>query len=97
MFEFQWNALRVGDRIAVHDDLDAGFQLNEGVVHIVGARSHAVNDVAIRLDNLETAVQRPRRRAVHLLPLNDRPPCWRCEASAARSASGDQTGWIVAA
>jgi hypothetical protein len=97
VFEFQWNALRVGDRVAVHDDLDARFELSEGVVHIVGTRSHAVNDVAIRLDNGETATQHPRRHAVHLLPLDDRPPCWRCEASAARSALGDQAGWIVAA
>jgi hypothetical protein len=97
VFEFQWNALRIGDRVAVHDDLDAGCQLSEGVVRIVGTRSHAVNDVAIRLDNLETAVQRPRRHAVHLRPLNDRPPCWRCEASAAQSAAGGQAEWIVAA
>ena len=38
MFEFQWNALRVGDRVAVHDDLDDGFELAEGVVHIVETR-----------------------------------------------------------
>jgi hypothetical protein len=97
VFEFQWNALKIGDRVAVHDDLDAGFQLSAGVVQIVGTPSHAVNDVAIRLDNLETAVQRPRRHAVHLLPLNDYPPCWRCEASATQSESGGQAGWIVAA
>jgi hypothetical protein len=97
VFEFQWNALRVSDRVAVHDDLDGGFQLREGVVHIVETRSHAVHDVAIRLDNLETAVQHPRRHAVHLLPLNGRPPCWRCEVIAARSESGSQAGWIVAA
>jgi hypothetical protein len=96
VFEFQWNSLRVGDRVAVHDDLDAGFQLSEGLVHIVGTRSHAVNDVAIRLDNGLTATQHPRRHAVHLLPLNDRPPCWRCEASAPQPVSGNQAGSIVA-
>ena len=97
MFEFQWNALRTGDRVAVHDDLNAGFELSHGIVHIVETRSHAVNDVAIRLDNPAAAVQHPRRHAVHLLPLDDRPPCWRCEASAARSAIVDQAGWTVAA
>ena len=97
MFEFQWNALRAGDRVAVHDDLDAGFELSHGVVHIVESRSHTVNDVAIRLDNGEIAIQHPRRHAVHLLPLDDRPPCWRCEANTAGSTSDDQAGWIVAA
>ena len=97
MFEFQWNALRVGDRVAVHDDLEAGLDLREGVVHIVETRSHAVNDVAIRLDNGHTAIQHPRRHAVHLLPLNGRPPCWRCEAIAALPEPGGQASWIVAA
>jgi hypothetical protein len=97
MFEFQWNALRVGDRVTVHDDLADGFELREGVVHIVESRAHAVNDVAIRLDNGDIAIQHPRRHAVHLLPLDGRPPCWRCEAIAALPESGGQAGWMVAA
>ena len=97
MFEFQWNALRVGDRVAVHDDLDDGFELTEGIVHMVETRMHAANDVAIRSDSGETVIQRPRRHAVHLLPLNGRPPCWRCEAGAALPDAGDQAGLIVAA
>ena len=97
MFEFQWNALRIGDRVTVHDDLDDEFELREGVVHIVESRTHAVNDVAIRLDNGEIAIQHPRRHAVHLLPLDGRPPCWRCAAIAARPESGGQAGWMVAA
>jgi hypothetical protein len=56
-----------------------------------------VNDVAIRLDNGHTAIQHPRRHAVHLLPLNGRPPCWRCEAIAALPEPGGQASWIVAA
>ena len=96
MFEFQWNALRVGDRVAVHNDRDDEFELTEGVVHIVESRSHAANMVAIRPDDGATPVQHPRRHAVHLLPLNDRPPCWRCAVGAAKAESG-QAGWIVAA
>ena len=92
MFEFQWNALRVGDRVAVHEDLDAGFELSHGIVHIVETRSHAVNAVAIRLDNGQSANQHPVRHAVHLLPLNGRPPCWRCETSAARSRPAVRPG-----
>ena len=97
MFEFQWNALRAGDRVAVHDDLDAGFGLSEGVVLIVETRSRAANDLAIRLSNGQTAIQHPRRHAVHLLPFDGRPPCWRCEAIAGRPTAGGQAGWIVAA
>jgi len=97
MFEFQWNALRVSDRVAVHNDRDDGFELTEGVVHIVEARQHSANVVAIRLDDGDAPVQHPRRHAVHLLPLNDRPPCWRCAVIAAQAESRGQAGWIVAA
>ena len=97
MFEFQWNALRVGDRVAVHNDHDTGFELAGGVVHIVESRQRAANMVGIRLDDGHALVQHPRRHAVHLLPLNDRPSCWRCVVNAARAESSGQAGWIVAA
>ena len=97
MFEFQWNALRVGDRVAVHNDRNDGFELTEGIVHIVESRPRAANGVAIRPDDGDAPVQHPRRHAVHLLPLNDRPPCWRCAVNAAQAESRGQAGWIVAA
>ncbi len=97
MFEFQWNALRVSDRVVVHNDRDDAFALTEGVVHIVETRQHAANMVAIQPDDGDAPVQHPRRHAVHLLPLNDRPPCWRCAVVAAQAESRGQAGWIVAA
>ena len=88
MFEFQWNALKVGDRVAAHDDVTGG-PASEAIVHLVEARPGRVNDVAIRLDAGAGPVRRPRRQAVHLLPFDGRPPCWRCEVAAisARKAS----------
>jgi hypothetical protein len=97
MFEFQWNGLRVGDRVAVHNDRDDGFELTEGIVHIIEAHPHETNVVAIRVDDGETPVQHPRRHAVHLLPLHGRPPCWRCAVNSAVAESRGQAGWIVAA
>ena len=88
MFVFQWNALRVGDRIIVHDDLDAALTLHEGTVHQVDTRPHLENDVGIRLDGPDSEVLRPRRHAVHLLPDDRRFSCWRCDTIATPTADG---------
>lgn len=84
MLPFQWNSLRVGDRVAVHDDADPALELGYGVVCVVQTRWRAVNEVGVRLDEPGAAIMRPRRHAVHLLPL-DRRDCWRCESGDARS------------
>jgi hypothetical protein len=82
MLEFQWNALRVGDRVAVHDDLDPGLGLHRGVVEIVWTQRPNANEVGIRLDGQESGMLRPWRHAVHLLPIDAQDSCWRCEATA---------------
>lgn len=94
MLPFQWNSLRVGERVAVHDDADVDLGLVEGVVCIVQTHRPEVNEVGIRLDN-GSAIVRPRRHAVHLLPVDGRP-CWRC-AAAADTAAGPAPGRTVAA
>jgi hypothetical protein len=81
MFIFQWNALRVGDRVMVHDDLDAGLTLHGGIVQQVDTRPHGANGVGIRLDGADSRVLRPRRHAVHLLPDDRRFSCWRCDTT----------------
>jgi len=83
MFVFQWNSMRVGDRVMVHDDHDDGLALRPGMVKYVETREQGPNDVTIQLDGPATQPMRPRRHAVHLLPLDRRFSCWRCDAIAA--------------
>jgi len=78
MLPFQWNALRTGDRVMVHDDTAPGLDTSDGVVAIVESRRGFDNDVGIRLDSTGMVV-RPRRHAVHQLPNDRRFTCWRCD------------------
>jgi hypothetical protein len=89
MLVFQWNALRVGDRVMVHDDLDPGFGLCEGGVTLVQTRQPGTNEIGIRLDGRATELLRPRRHAVHLLPIDTGFPCWRCDVTTDGSADGE--------
>jgi hypothetical protein len=84
MLGFQWNALRTGDHVLVHDDLTAGFDLGEGIVTLIDTRAGQANDIAIRL-TATGELLRPRRHAVHLLPLDHRFTCWRCNAIASHA------------
>ena len=98
MLVFQWNALRVGDRVAVHDDLAPDFELSEGVVRSVRTWEGAANEVGIRLEGQTSGMLRPRRHAVHLLPIDERFPCWRCDVTAVRldplgSPGRGMNGW----
>jgi hypothetical protein len=81
MWKFEWNALRPGDRVAVHDDNDSGLPLDEGVVELVETRAGG-NDIAVRLAGSSVLI-RPRRLAVHLSPVDPQDDCWRCAAAAA--------------
>ena len=81
MLSFQWNALRVGDRVLVHDDNDPNLTLHSGTVAIVESRKRAANDVAIRVDG---RVRRVRRHGVHLVPF-DQTGCWRCTSDSTTS------------
>jgi hypothetical protein len=78
MLKFQWNALRRGDTVFVHDPTDADLGLRAGVVTLIDA-SQRGPDVGIRLTTgTPTApVVRPGRFAVHLAAGND-DDCWRC-------------------
>jgi hypothetical protein len=87
MLLFQWNALRVGDLVDVHDDKAVEFDIHRGVVSIVQTRGQQANDVAVRLVDERGTVLRPRRDAVHLVPCQDATTCWRCSAEA-RSHDG---------
>jgi len=95
MIALYWNALRAGDRVAVHDDLDADLTMYDGVVRLVQTHGHEAHDVGIRLERPDSKTLRPRRQAVHLLPLDRRLPCWRCDVIAASGT--ERAGKLVAA
>ena len=93
MLRFEWNALRVGDRVAVHDDTSSRLSLTEGAVSVVQRRSVSGKDVGIRMNEAMPATTAgaartvfPRRHAVHLLPLDPTETCWRCDSIGARAA-----------
>ena len=88
MLLFQWNALRVGDNVDVHDPDDQDMGLVPGVVTMVQTRSGA-NDLGIRLHRpgvadanggaLPGKVLRPARLTVHLDRTDAARGCWRCD------------------
>jgi hypothetical protein len=80
MLRLQWNALRVGDRVLVHDVDDARLALTAGVVTLVQP-GRGSNDVAIRLaghGRARSRVVSPQRLAVHMDPQGMDEGCWRC-------------------
>jgi hypothetical protein len=89
VLSLQWNALRVGDRVLVHDDADVSLRLQPGVVAIVQT-AHGSNDVGVRVPSefAPSTVVRPSRLSVHLDPRDATEECWRCDAIAARAGSG---------
>ena len=86
MLKFQWNALRVGDKVFIHDSTDPGMGLIAGVVSVVES-ARGSNDLGIRVqgDRPDPVVLRPTRLTVHLEPLDPIRSCWRCEASERRA------------
>ena len=78
MLRFQWDALRRGDGVFVHDGSDADLGLRAGVVTLVDV-SPSGHDVGIRLTTGTStgSVVRPGRFAVHLAAVEDHD-CWRC-------------------
>jgi hypothetical protein len=79
MIRLQWNGLRPGDHVEVHDDTDPAMALTGGTVELVQTAVDS-NDLAIRIRPLHgpSRVVRPRRLAVHLLPHDPGEDCWRC-------------------
>ena len=79
MLRFQWDSLRRGDRVLVHDPLTVDLGLRPATVELVdtgGSRP----DVAVRYSDGPDAgrVVRPGRFAIHPDPLRDTADCWRC-------------------
>lgn len=89
MLLFQWNALRPGDAVEVHDDNDLSGPIEAGRVRIVQTGlSTGGNDIAVRLES--GRLVRPRRGAVHTTATGSRD-CWRCHDSTANRAADDRS------
>jgi len=72
MLKFQWDALRRGDMVSVHDASDADLGLRAGVVTLVDVRPSG-HDVGIRLTTGTPTgpVVRPAGFAVHDAAVGD--------------------------
>ena len=81
MHRFEWNALRVGDTVAVHDPASPDLALVPGVVATFNTERGS-NSIGIRIPAPEggTVVICPPRQAVHLHASDGTDPCWRCSA-----------------
>jgi len=73
MLKFQWDALRRGDTVFVHDASDADLGLRAGIVTLIDVH----RSVGIRFTTRTGPVVRPGRFAVHLAAGED-DDCWRC-------------------
>ena len=97
MLRFDWNALRTGDDVLVHDPDTFEMALLPGVVAVVNSR-RGQNDVGIRVfARGRTDVVWPARLAVHRVPRDPNERCWRCEtvpelAGRRPGASADEPG-----
>ena len=84
MLRFDWNSLRVGDDVVLHDPGDTHLTLVPGVVGMVDSktRKRGVNRVGIRVGHgPDSQVLWPSHLAVHNNASPDpADPCWRCTA-----------------
>jgi hypothetical protein len=83
MLRFNWDVLRVGDRVLLHDSDTADLALVSGVVAMVDTKKRS-NRIGIRIGSTTgKVIIWPSRLAVHLDPRDPTEECWRCEALAA--------------
>jgi hypothetical protein len=87
MLRFEWNALRTGDHVLVHDPRGTEMTLTEGVVTGVDAHK-GTNSAGIRVgaNNGETTILWLSPLSVHRDPLDPTESCWRCQELAERAA-----------
>ena len=84
MLTLEWNALREGDKVLVHDPGNVERCLKPGVVALIDTHRH-INGVGIRVANGDGkhVIVWPSYLAVHRDPRDQTEPCWRCVALAA--------------
>ena len=91
MLRFEWNALRPGDHVLVHDPRTDEMTLTDGVVTSVDTHKR-VNGVGIRIDTPggDPAILWPNPFVVHHDPRDPAEPCWRCEELGEGAAPPDE-------
>jgi hypothetical protein len=91
MMRLEWNALRVGDKVLVHNQADPGLALRPGTVVIVETRRGS-NDVGVSVGDQAHGrrVVRPNRVAVHFDPRDSAEDCWRCDSIVAGAIGVEQ-------
>ena len=85
MLTFEWNALRVGDGVLVHDPRDPRLTLVSGTVLMVETQKgrRAPNGIGIRVAAGDAhEVMWPSHLATHRDPAQAVEGCWRCDAAA---------------
>ena len=85
MLKFEWNALRFGDAVLVHDARGRDPVTSGSVVTVDTSRTrHGANGVGIRVGSPgRHEVLWPSFLAVHRDPFEPIDTCWRCAAGAA--------------
>ena len=87
MLTFEWNALRVGDRVMVHDNAMGNLALIPGTVAMVDMR-RGTNLVGIRIVSTNVGhVLWPSSLVAHHDPKQLTEPCWRCKEVIAAAAA----------
>ena len=80
MQKFQWNSLRIGDDVLLHDASPNDRSLARGVVVAVDGHTR-INGVGIGVVvGTSRQILWPSYLAVHLDPLDPTESCWRCQA-----------------
>ena len=82
MMKLEWNALRVGDKVLVHDATDPDCRSCRDrclVQTMSGSNDIGVRSTAVAMTSFGPAA------CVHLDPLDLAEECWRCDAIARRA------------
>jgi hypothetical protein len=88
MLRFDWDVLRVRDRVLLHDADKVDVPLVPGVVAMVSTRKGS-NGIGIRVGSTTgDLIMWPARLAVHLDPRDPTEECWRCQALAGSGMTG---------
>jgi hypothetical protein len=88
MLKLDWQYIRVGTPVLVHEPADPLAPLRSGVVVIAQREAHRTR-VGIRLTSTDesSAPIWPSANDVHLDPHGADDPCWRCDEAAAAHAA----------
>jgi hypothetical protein len=83
MLKFDWSALRMGDRVLVHDSESPQLSLLPGVVAVIDARKGAKR-VGVRFSGADDrrAIRWPSYPTMHRDPRGAGDKCWRCDEAA---------------